>query len=267
MSEEPIALKPARSRRWTWIIRSVLWTSVILVFSVLSSCTILVETPLHFVLGWLFHAVKALPPLLRNWQPFLAPLGCLLLASWLIHRFVCRSLVAKGKPPSWRAGHTVLAVSLLMLGCAAAIALSGIVHQAVWLMSDPWTENRGRRSEQTAAVNNARQLMMALMEFHDSKGHYPNSLRELATESDLPFQTAWLQNGSGKVREPFLLLHPGGKRLVNADEPLIVSPVIEDVGKIVVGYGDGSVTSLRAKDLDRVIKGESRLKIQQQPSR
>ena len=244
-----------------------MWTFVILVFSALGSCTVLVETPIHFVLGWLFHAVKALPPLLGNWRPLVAPLGCLVLATWLIHRFVRWSQVAKGKPLSWRVGHTISATSLLMLGCGAAIALSGVLHQTVWLMSDPWTEDRGKKSDQVEAVNNTRQLMMALMEFHDSKGHYPNSLQELETEFDLPSQLAWVQNGLGKVREPFILLHPGSTRLVNADEPLIVSPVIQRVGKIAVGYGDGSVTSLLAKDLDRVIKGESRLQIQQQRSR
>ena len=64
------------------------------------------------------------------------------------------SQVAKGKPPSWRVGHTISAVSLLMLGCGAAIALSGVLHQTVWLMSDPWTENRGKRMEQTLPKRN-----------------------------------------------------------------------------------------------------------------
>jgi hypothetical protein len=243
-----------KSSTRTWIIRGVLWTVVIVVFSGLSSCTVLVETPVRFVLGWLFHAMKALPPLLGNWRPFVAPLGCLVLATWLIHRFVRWAQVAKGKPPSWRVGQTVSAVSLLMLGCGAAIALSGVLHQAVWLMSDPWTENRGRRSDQTEAVNKARQLLMALWEFHDSKGHYPNSLRELETEFDSPSQLAWVRNGLGQVREPFVLLHPGGKRPGNANEPLIVSPVVQSVGKFAVGYGDGSVKSLPAVQLEQILK-------------
>jgi len=256
-----------KSSTRTWIIRGVLWTFVIFVFSVLSSCTVLVETPVHFVLGWLFHAVKALPSLLGNWRPLVVPLGCLVLATWLIHRFIRWSQVAKGNPPSWRVRHTVSAVSLLLLGCGAAIALSGVVHQSVWLMSDPWTENRGKRMEQTLAVNNARQLVMGLFEYHEKHGHYPNSLRELESELDAPARLFSVPVGYSRVNEPFVLLHPGGTRAVNPDEPLIVSPVIQSAGKIVVGYGDGSVTSLLAKDLERVIKGESRFKIQQQPSR
>jgi hypothetical protein len=267
MSEEPIAARTPASRRWKWIIRGVVWTFVILVISGLGSYTVLVETPVHFVLGWLFHAVKALPPLLGNWRPLVAPLGCLVLATWLIHRFVRWSQVAKGKPPSWRVGHTISAVSLLMLGCGAAIALSGVLHQTVWLMSDPWTENRGKRMEQTLAVSNARQLVMGLFEYYEKHGRYPNSLWELEVESASLARLISVPVGYSRVNEPFILLHPGGTRAVNAGEPLIVSPVIRNSEKIAVGYGDGSVTSLRAKDLDRVIKGESRLQIQQQPSR
>jgi hypothetical protein len=254
MSEETIVLKNPGSRRRTWIIRGVLWTFVILVFSFFGSCTVLVETPVHFVLGWFFHAVKALPPLLGDWRPSVVPLGCLVLATWLLHRFVRWWQVAKGKPPSWRVGHTISAVSLLLLGCGAAIALSGVVHQAVWLMSDPWTENRGRKSDQTAAVNNARQMVMALWEFHDSEGRYPNSLRELETEFDLPAQFAWVQNDFAKVREPFILLHPGGTRPLVSGEPLIVSPVLLRAGKIVVGYADGSVKSLPVDRLGQILR-------------
>jgi hypothetical protein len=265
MSEEPIVSKKSSTR--TWIIRSVLWTFVIFVFSVLGSCTVLVETPVHFILGWLFHAVKTLPSVLGNWRPLMAPLGCLILATYLIHRFVRRWLVAEGKSlPWWRVGHTISAVSLLLLGCGAAIALSGVVHQSVWLMSDPWTEYRGKLTEQTLAVNNARMLVIGLIEYHEKHGHYPNSLLDLKSELGFPARIFLVPVGNSQVKEPFVLLHPGGTRAVNWDEPLIVSPVMQTTGKIVVGFGDGSVSSLQAKDLSRVIRGESRLEIQQQRS-
>lgn len=250
MSEEAIAEKTPGSRRWTWAIRGVLWTIVILVFSVLGSCTVLVETPVHFVLGWFFHATKALPPLLGNWRPLVAPLGCLVLATWLVHRFVRWWQVAKGEPPSWRLRHTLSAVALLLLGSGAAIALSGVVHQTVWLMSDPWIENRGKRTELTEAVNDGRQLTMALYEFHETKGRYPYSFQEL----ELPQNLMWVQTANRSVREPFILLHPGGKRPVNADEPLIVSPVIQSAGKFAVGYGDGSVRSLPEAQLGKILR-------------
>lgn len=250
MSEEAIPTKPPPSRRWTWIIRGVLWTIVILVFSALGSCTVLVETPVHFVLGWFFHAAKALPPLLANWRPLVAPLGCLVLATWLVHRFVRWWQMAKGEAPSWRLWHTFSAVALLLLGSGAAIALSGVVHQAVWLLSDPWIEDRGKRAELTMAVKNGRQLMLALLEFHETNGCYPHGFHEL----ELPQDLMWVQSSNRSVREPFILLHPGGKQLANGDEPMIVSPVIQSMGKIVVGYGDGSVRSLPAVQLGKILR-------------
>lgn len=250
MSEEAITVKSPTSRRWTWIIRGVLWTIVILVFSALGSCTVFVETPVHFVLGWFFHAAKVLPQSLGNWRPLAAPLGCLILATWLVHRFVRWWQMAKGKTPSWRPRHTFSAVALLLLGSGAAIALSGVVHQAVWLLSDPWIEDRGKRAELTMAVNNGRQLMLALLEFHQTKGCYPHGFHEL----ELPQDLMWVQSSNRTVREPFILLHPGGKRPVNADEPLIVSPVIQKEGKFAVGYGDGSVRSLPADQLGKILR-------------
>jgi hypothetical protein len=56
------------------------------------------------------------------------------------------------------------------------------------------------------------------------------------------------------VREPFILLHPGGKRALNADEPLIVSAILQRDQKIVVGYGDCSVRSLPAKMLHKILE-------------
>lgn len=265
MSEETVVARKSSTR--TWIIRGVLWSIVIFVITILSSCTLILEAPIHFLFGWVFHAVKTLPPLLANWRMVLFPAGCLLLAGVLIHRFVGRWFKAKERPQPWRPFFTVASLALLMLGCAAAITLSGALHQFIWLMGDPWIENRGRRMEQTLAVNNARQLVMGLFEYHQKHGHYPNSLLELKSELDFPARLFLVPVDYSRVSEPFILLNPGGTRAVNPDEPLIVSPVIINVGKIVVGYGDGSVTSLPAKSLNRVIQGESRSKIQQQPPR
>jgi len=254
MSEEPLALKTPASRRWTWVIRGVLWSLVILLFTFITGCTLLIETPVHLLRGWLFHAMKTTPQALGNWRAFVLPSGCLILAGILIHRFVQRCLVTQGAAQRLRPADTIAALSLLLLGCGAAIALSGIVHQTVWLMADPWTEDRGKRADLTACVNDARQLMLALAEFHVEKGHYPESLQELVTTLNVPSQLAWVRYGTGKVREPFLLLHPGGKRAVTADEPLIVSPILQQDGKVVVGYGDCSVRSLPARMLDRILE-------------
>ncbi|MES2921716.1 MAG: hypothetical protein V4819_09220 [Verrucomicrobiota bacterium] len=256
MSEETIIARSPVRTAISWIVRGVLCCVVILFFLLMIQSVVIIEVPIHFLFGWVFHGMTTLPPLLGNWRMLLLPAGCLVLAGVLIHRFVCRSLKAKEVYLVWRPTHTLAFLALLLLGCGAAIALSGVVHQSVWLMGDRWIENRGRRAELTEAVNNARQLMMALMEFHDEKGHYPNSLQELESELNIPHQLVWLKTGNGKVPEPFILLHPGGTRPMNADEPLIVSPVIQRDGKVAVGYGDCSVRSLPVSKLASVLAGE-----------
>ncbi|MEO5914734.1 MAG: hypothetical protein ABIS50_10905 [Luteolibacter sp.] len=225
----------------------------------------IIEIPFRFAFGWIFHANKTLPFLLENWRAALLPLGCLILAGILAHRFIRRTLAAKGISRPWRPADTLASTMLLLLGCGAAIALSGVVHESVWLMSDRWVESN-RRSELTMAVNNSRQLMMALADYHEMNGRYPNSLRELEIELDTPRQLAWTEVTYKGVREPFILLHPGETRLMNEDEPLIVSPIIQKDGKIVVGYGDSSVKSLPAGEFSRILQAASLRKNQPPPA-
>lgn len=240
MSEEVNVPKTSASR--------VLWAIMILFLFLLA------ETPVHFVLGWFFHATKALPPLIANWRLLVGPLGCLVLATWLVHRFVRWWQLAKGGTPSWRFQQTWSAVALFLLGSGAAIALSGVVHQTVWLMSDPWTENRGKSAQLISTMKSGRLLLEAVQEFHQTNGRYPNTFEELESGRELPRGLMWVQCGNRGVSEPFILLHPGGESLMNADEPLIVSPVIQNLGKIEVGYGDGSLRVLPASQLGKILR-------------
>lgn len=265
MSEETIITRTPAMRRRTWIIRGVLWSFVIVVFSFVTGCTLLIEPPIHLLFGWVFHGMTTLPPLLANWRMALFPAGCLVLAGVLIHRFVCRSLGAKEVPLSWRPAHTMASLALLLLGCGAAIALSGVVHQTVWLMGDPWTENRGRRAKQTQAVSNARQVLLALHEFHDAEGHYPSSLRELEGKFIHSPKLVWVETETSRLPEAFIFLKPGGTISLTEVEPLIVSPVFESRQKIVVGYSDNSVTSLPAGKLESILKGGGKKKIETTP--
>lgn len=242
-------------RIWKRVLLALVWVFVVLLFSFLSSCTLLIETPIHFLLGWLFHAGRVLPPQLADWRALLLPLGCLILAGWLLHRFVRWSIATKGGLRSWSPGQTISALALLLLGCAAAIAMSGIVHQAVWLFGAPQVVNRGRNIELTLAVNNARNLLFMLQDHHDTNGRYPDSLADLKFDNDIADRILRVAPGSGGLREPFILLHPGRSRIASADEPLIMSPVITSHGdKVAVGYGDGSVRATHVRQIVEILR-------------
>jgi hypothetical protein len=216
----------------------------------------LILIPFHLLCGWLFHAWKSLPPFLAQWQEAVLPLGCLLLATVLAHRFILRWAREKRPTLTWRGRHTAAVFSLLILCSAAAIATSGIVHQFFWLAGGKVIESN-RRADLTVAMSNGRQLMMALLEFEDGKGRFPHSFEELEAEAgEYSYsirRLTWLDTGDGKAPEPWILLRPSSSEVALADEPVIVSPVIAARGMVAVGYGDSSVRAIRVEKLAEVI--------------
>lgn len=249
MSEEPVTIqKPPARRR---VVRSALWLlallAVLLILLAAIRNVFIIEIPFHLAIGWLLHAVRSMPVLFAHGRSCLLPFGCLILAGILLHRFIRRTLASMKSPIVWRTKHTIASLLLLFSGCAAAIAMSGIVHQAAWLTDGELTEDISKKSDLAAAYGETRNLLMLLYDYHDSKGRYPNSLQELATEYQEPQHVLWLQGGPGAVAEPYVLLHPGAVTAVPADEPLVVSPIIQREGKMVVGYGDLTAKSVPAE--------------------
>ena len=212
--------------------------------------------PFRLVFGWLIHATKALPHLFGKWEEAILPLGCLLMATVIAHRFVRRWVDEKFPKRTWRIRHTAGALSLLLLGSGAAIAASGVVHQMFWLAGGKVIENN-RRADLTEAMSNGRQLMLALFEYQDKNDRYPESFEELVPEViQHPVhlrQLSWLGRGDERVPEPWILLKPGfsGETIV----PVILSPIILS-GKmpmVVVGYSDASVRSFRAVQINQIL--------------
>lgn len=224
----------------------------------------IIQIPFHFVCGWWIHAWKALPHLLGKWQEAVLPVGCLLMAAVIAHRFVGRWVDEKFPARTWRIRHTAAAIALLLLGSAAAIAASGVVHQMFWLANGNMTERSGK-SDVTVAANNGRQLMFVLFEFKNEKGRYPNSFEELEMQKGNALyalyirKLAWLISRDGQVPEPWILLRPGSTEVALPREPVIMSPLIVRDGVVVVLYGDNSVRSIRAENLETVLS-EARVK-------
>jgi len=211
--------------------------------------------PFRLVFGWLIHATKALPHLFGKWDEAILPLCCLLMAAVIAHRFVRRWVDEKFPERTWRIRHTAGALSLLLLGSAAAIAASGVVHQMFWLRGGKVIESN-RRADLTEAMSNGKQLLLALFEYQDKNDRYPESFEELVPEIiQHPVQLrqlSWLGRGDERVPEPWILLKPGFSR--ETIVPVILSPIIMS-GKmpmVVVGYSDTSVRSFRADQIKQI---------------
>ena len=218
----------------------------------------IVEIPFRVVCGWAIHGWKALPPFFEKWQAAVLPLGCLLMAFVLAHRFIRRWVEEKRPALDWRTRHTAAVFSLILLGSGAAIALSGVVHQFFWLAGGKVLYDN-RKSEYLVAMRNGGQLMSALLQFQAEKGRYPRSFEELELEFENEYNHGvirrlwWLDSRDREVPEPWILLRPGSSGVALEDVPVIVSPVISEGRFVMVGYGTARVKPIRAENLAELL--------------
>jgi hypothetical protein len=182
------------------------------------------------------------------------------MAAVIAHRFVRRWVDEKFPERTWRIRHTAGALSLLLLGSAAAIAASGVVHQMFWLAGGKVTQSN-MKSDLVMALNDGRQLMIALTEYQDRNGRYPNSFEELEHEDGFEPESirrlAWLDLRNDQAPEPWILLRPGSAE--TTVEPVMVSPIIVARGMVAVAYGDTTVRMIRMENLAKLVS-ESRTK-------
>jgi hypothetical protein len=255
MSEEQPPLTPAQKVRER--IYAIIAISLVVMFLGCSGLITALELPLRLLLGWAWHLVQAAPALLLQWHKLLMPLGCLALAMWLVHRFIRWWISAKGSKVDWRTGNTLAAIFLLLLGSAAAIALSGVVHQAVWLADVPWWSN-GRRSERRESMGKIQQLHLAIFNFHDRHGRFPDSLAELDLKqsANLLYQSP----AHGEPPEPIIYLKPLEMPTIldrgdKDDIIILVSPLLEeDRDRIAVGFISGATRSMYRHQLPETLE-------------
>lgn len=254
MSGEPETQKP--SKGWKRIlgkaVRIFMITLVLIFLMGFIGVTFPIEIAFHLIAGPFIHAWKNLPPFVVQWRSALLPLACLAVAVVLAHRFIRWWITSKDIRMSWRWGHTAAAALLLLLGSAAAIAMSGITHQAAWLFSSPWLESN-RKMRVIGAMHDARQIMLVLSEYEAEHGRYPDTLDEAVKALDVTPQLLWVQAGSGRPSEPFIFLKPGLIPTKMA-EPVLVSPVIQPDDKVAVGYSDTSVRMLTHQAWQKLAK-------------
>ncbi|WP_226895197.1 hypothetical protein [Luteolibacter marinus] len=221
-------------------------------FGTITGLITLLVIPLHLLFGWMLHASRMLPGFFGQWQQSLIPAACLALALWLVHRFIRWWLAARGSSLEWKPGHSMVVTALLLSGSAAAIAMSGVVHQAVWLADGSWFQQGPSGYRRTVALSNAKQILLGLHDFQEKHGRYPDSLGQLEWDPVAKEQLIRLDAGGHGLKEEFLLLRPGALADQVGDGPVILSPFIADAGKFAVGYGDGSAKLLPQEELGQV---------------
>lgn len=215
--------------------------------------TSLGEVLFHLLAGWTFHAWRNLPRLADPWSGLIVPLGCLFIASFMFHRFAVWWLHEKAPGVKWGLRQSWATLGVLLGISAAAIAMSGITHQSAWLATESWIETRGMARERGQAVTKLKQLMLGILSFHEDHGRYPESLQQIAENTETLKQLLHTEPKLGTLAEPYYLLQPGRIAPAHGDEPLLLSPFLPKTREYAVGFGDHSVRLVKERELQELL--------------
>ncbi len=233
-----------KSSRWkAWAGRLLLAAIVWLIFLPFILALIgeyAFQIPYHVLAGWFFHLRDAvLPAIGGRFMALGLPLVCLAVALAMAHRFFI--WLGKGKP--WNFGKTLSIGGLILLGSAAAIAASGVLHQLFWMTKEPLVTS-SHRSARMAAISDMRQLGFAMFEFHTERDRFPETMDELF--DSIPGAERWrmIRSPNGP-KEPVMLVTPPETN-GNPSNPILA--VYLDWVMIVV-HEDSSVSTMDVETL------------------
>ncbi|MCW1912576.1 hypothetical protein OJ996_03255 [Luteolibacter sp. GHJ8] len=210
----------------------------------------LLELPFRLVFGCLFHFWNLVPPMLSQWKAVASPFVSLAIILPLAHHFFRWFAISRGRT-LWRFSHSLAIVALLFAGSAAAIAMSGITHQAAWMADVPWWNHRGR-GEVSEAMSRIRDLQVAMAEFYSEHGRYPESLSELESRIEGFGRASTMPAGLAGIPESFVYLKPETMEAAAPPLPILVSPLLGS-GRVAVGFNDHSVKALHVEDLESIL--------------
>lgn len=242
------------SRRWLkWACGSILFLGLCFLMAPLGNAVpILFVT--HLGLGWWWHAASVLPPLLPQWTAVLLPLACLAISVPLAHRFMAWLAASRQGAVVWRWSQTLSVLALLLLGSAAAIAMSGITHQLAWLLSTPSIESTGPRGSFGKLMDRTRDWAEAVREFEIREGRYPDNLAEVASACPERHLQLRVAPATGQLPEPFIYIKPSDGE-DDVDKVMLVSPARPN-GLIFVGFVSGRVLVKPASLIQELIEGK-----------
>jgi hypothetical protein len=244
-----------------WVVFAIVGIIIAFLLLPVSSRNIWVlELNYHLIAGSILHAARAISHFAADPSRLLsaATLPCMAatVALWGAHRLILWWWLANGNRDAWHFRHTALAGSLLSLGSAAAIALSGVFHELAWLPQGKIIRSN-TRSELMMATNCARQLGLMLFEYETEHGSFPQSLldlEELALDTRTLQRTVFIDVGSEGPPEPFILLKPGGNAAGNPSQLVVIGPRMAENSDFVVLKLDNSVSRKRAEQFIEVVK-------------
>jgi len=200
-----------------------------------------------FVLGWFSFISGNLQSISWNGEMIACGTVALALATYGLHRIAI--WIRKDKPWLWK--WTLSLVSLTLFLFASSIAMTGIIHQTVWLMKSPIIENN--HYGLTRAIAYQKQLSIGLSEYQAEHGKYPDNLEQLRTlASCANLSESLLHDQSREGWQPWIYFghyhntHP--EELATQSLPLTMSPTLHNE-KYAILLADGAVKSYSKESL------------------
>lgn len=204
--------------------------------------------------GWVRYARELWSELAAQWRVGLLPLACLVGFVVLI-QLVLAALWARGSAGSWKRVHGNVLAGLLMLGVVAAITVSSIVREMLWVNDEATLyEEWGWDSHLSRILNEGRQISQGIVSFKKAEGRYPETLEEFQGSPHHLAGERWQEGRTGSVVESYIYLKPAVGQTGREKVPLLISPVVVKHGKFAVFYTDGNGTPVRTDQLDAILQ-------------
>ena len=202
--------------------------------------------------GWFLHAARVVPDFFAQWHAVVLPAAALALAWWTGHRLIRWWLASRSSALAnvWTMGRSAMLLGMLLLCGAAAIAVSGVAHQMMWLGKTKWTQSN-RRSEVTRMISDIRQCGLVLMEFEEERGRLPHSWDEVLRGDEERDYSHLILHMIRRHALP-VMTHPGADTHdMNPGTILLISEEAE--GRHALGLADGAVRSVTRRQLDAIL--------------
>ena len=199
--------------------------------------------------GWIYFLIRVIPELEWNLSMIASSLIVLTIAVIGFHAIARR--LRDGWQFRWTAACTGLGGALF----AAAIAVTGIFHQGVWLAKGDIFSYRGGISSVVSNMSNARQLVLALNTFETESDHYPESIYELYPDYiDIdPGEDEYFWSFVDDQKKPHEWLYfpevqnllTGQSTAVESARRVILASPVDINGRYVVAFFDGHVAAVK----------------------
>lgn len=214
----------------------------------------LFDLVLHLMTGWLRHLLVNVPHI--GWDLTTITLG---LVSGLVATFLTHRLIRYFRGSTWTLRRTLTTVGLFLAATAAAVGMTGIVHELAWLARTPIFES-SRATGRVMAMNNGKQLWLAMLEAEHETGAYPASMEQLVEwmqadphDGDSHWDLTTYQVPGSTIKQQFVLLQPGRNMSeLPAKTPLLAAFGFPDARCLVI-FNDGLAKTMSNGTLNQLL--------------